>query len=135
MSTDAWDDIPNTSGPFVKWENPGDSIIGTVTGIGTGTDMNGNTVPEITLTTDDGDDAILSASQAQLKAKLFDLRPQVGDRLSVVFTSLEKRALGSLKCFDVAVKPGNGNGGGGKTETPTGLGSETGRKTSASDLL
>jgi hypothetical protein len=103
-----WDDPEvRTGGEFVKFENVGDGVTGVITAIKKHRFDDGNVVPQIHLTTDDGDDRTLTAGQVQLKAKLSAERPEVGDRLTVTYTKQEKRSGGkTLKHFEVAVTRG-----------------------------
>lgn len=105
MSNDPWDGLPN--GNFAKWENPGDELVGDVVGKGLGDDLNGHSVPQIVVATDDGSEITVTASQAQLKAKLMEARPAVGDRVKITYTRNEKRDGGkTLKHFEVVLKKG-----------------------------
>lgn len=106
-----WDDPTLTAGQFVKWETEGDSIAGDVIAVAKGEDLNGNTVPQLTIRTDDGDDRTVTASQAQLKAKLAEERPEAGDRIRITYTGSEKRDGGkTLKKFTVEVSHGGAKG-------------------------
>ena len=59
--------------------------------------------------------SLLTAGQAQLKAKLLEARPMPGDRIRVTFDSVEKRGGGkTLKHFTVQLKKGG-------AKTATGL--------------
>lgn len=105
MSIDPWDGLPN--GQYVKWENAGDSITGDIVGKGTGPDINGEQVPQLTIRLDDGTEQTVTASQAQLRAKLLEGRPAVGDRIKIVYVKAEKRDGGkTLKHFEVTIKKG-----------------------------
>lgn len=104
-----WDDPElRTGGDFVRFESVGDSVTGTITGITTHAFEPGKPVPQLFLSTADGD-RTLTASQVQLKALLVELRPEVGDVITVTHTKVEKRDGGkTLKHFDVkreAAKP------------------------------
>lgn len=104
MPTDPWDTIP--SGDFYQWENVGDSIAGDVIAKIIDKDFNGNPCPGLTLRLDDGEECRITAGQAQLRAKLLEAAPQVGDRIKITFTGEEKREKGKLKLFDLALKKG-----------------------------
>lgn len=105
MAQDEWDNLP--SGNFAKWENAGDTIVGDVIGRGIGQDLNGNDVPQIIVREDGGNEITVTCSQAQLKAKMLEARPQVGDRVKIEFTKTEKREAGkTLKHFEVTVRTG-----------------------------
>lgn len=110
MSTHPWDDIPNTGGgTYFKFRDKGDSIKGTVTAIRKGTDFDGNPAPEMDVQCPDGETFTVTCDKAQLKRQILDLRPNVGDTVAIVYTDDERTAQGgSMKCFDVAVKPGDG---------------------------
>lgn len=108
MSDHAWDGLASSDG-FAKWTEPGDAVKGTVVEVGVGQDINGNDAPQILVEQSDGEVITITASQAQLRSKLLEARPKVGDTIAVMFTDVEKRAGGkTLKCFDVAVKGGDG---------------------------
>jgi hypothetical protein len=101
--TDLWDEFAS-SGNYVKFENVGDSVSGTITSIRRHTFDDGKVVPQIELTTDDGEEMTLTAGQIKLKQELTELRPNVGDHLFVVYASTEKRPGGkTLKHFTVRV--------------------------------
>lgn len=102
---DEWDGLPN--GNFAKWENEGDEIVGDVIGKGIGHDLQNNAVPELVIRLDNEEEVTVTASQAQLRAKLLEERPSVGDRVKITYTKSEKRDGGkTLKHFDLAVKQG-----------------------------
>jgi hypothetical protein len=102
---DPWDGLPN--GAFVSWDNVGDEVVGDVIGKGMGQDFNGNPCPQLVIRTDDGAETTVTAGQAQLRAKLLEGKPQVGDRIRIVFTQSEKRDGGkTLKHFEVTIKSG-----------------------------
>lgn len=105
MSNDPWDGLPN--GNFVKWETPGQSVVGKVLGKGVGKDLQGGDVPQMTIQLDDGSEVTVGASQAQLRAKLMEAKPNIGDRVKITFTHTEPRDKGkTLKHFEVLVKKG-----------------------------
>lgn len=105
-----WDDADlKTGGEFVKFENVGDKVAGTITGIRKYRFDDGSVAAQILLTTDDGEDRTLTAGQVRLKAALADKRPEEGDHIVVTLTQVERRSGGkTLKHFDVAVKRGGG---------------------------
>jgi len=105
MPADPWDNIP--SGDFVQWEEVGQSLVGDIISKGVSKDFNDNPAPELGIRQDDGTEVLVTAGQAQLKAKLLEARPNVGDRIKITFTQLEKRGGGkTLKHFDVVIKTG-----------------------------
>jgi hypothetical protein len=106
---DIWDDKEVfTSGDYVKFDQPGDTITGTITAIGKQVFERGDVALRIELDTAEGPKT-LTAGQYRLKAALKEQRPSVGNVLTVTFTSLEKLSGGkTLKHFDVVVG-GNGH--------------------------
>jgi hypothetical protein len=106
MSDSVWDTPELTAGgDFFKFDNVGDEIIGTIQAIKVHRWDDGKVSPQIYLLLDDGEEKTVTAGQIQLQIKLKELRPNVGDRIKINFTSIEKRAGGkTLKHFDVAVK-------------------------------
>jgi hypothetical protein len=103
-----WDDPEvRSGGEFIKFEQVGDKVAGTITAIKKHRFDDGNVVPQIHLTTDGGEERTLTAGQVQLKAKLAAERPEVGDHITVAYTQQERRAGGkTLKHFDVSVRRG-----------------------------
>lgn len=106
-----WDDGDlKVGGSYVKFDNEGDSVAGTITAIRKHRFEDGSVAPQILLTTDDGEDKTLTAGQVQLKTKLAEQRPDVGDHLAVTYVRKEKRASNkTLKHFEVVVKRGDGD--------------------------
>lgn len=107
MTDSIWDDPEiRPSGDFVSFTDKGDHVAGTITAIGRHTWPDGKVSPQIHLDTDDGAKTV-TAGQVQLKAKLAELRPGVGDRIRIELVDIEKREGGkTLKHFDVKVKAG-----------------------------
>ena len=99
-----WDDPEmRIASDYAKFENIGDTVSGTVTGVYAHRFDDGKVVPKIMLDTTDGEIA-LTAGQVRLKAALSEKRPEVGDILTVTLTEIEKRAGGkTLKHFNVDV--------------------------------
>jgi len=102
-----WDDPEmRIASDYAKFEQIGDSVSGTVTGVFVHRFDDGNAVPKIMLDTADGEIA-LTAGQVRLKAALSEKRPDIGDTLTVRLAEIEKRAGGkTLKHFDVDVIKG-----------------------------
>jgi len=102
-----WDDPSiRTGGDYVKFENPGDNVNGTLTHIGIHTFEDGKRAAKLIINTADGE-MTLTAGQVQLASKLAEARPEVGDHIDITFTRSEKRAGGkTLKHFAVEVKKG-----------------------------
>lgn len=114
-NNDPWADIP--AGDFYVWENPGEVLTGDVIAKIIDKDFNGGPCPGLTIRLDDGEEIRLTAGQAQLKAKLLEAKPQVGDRIRIAFTGIEKRSGGkTLKQFEVSIKSGGAKS---KVEQPT----------------
>jgi hypothetical protein len=89
---------------YVKFENVGDTISGVIIDLGIQTWQDGSKSPKLTLRTADGD-KVLTASQVQLKQKMAELRPEVGDSIKVTLEGVEKLQGGkTMKKFQVAVK-------------------------------
>ena len=108
-----WDDPAlGSSGLFVRFEQDGDTVEGDVTAVEMGTDAVGNPCPQVALRDDNGADRIVTASQAQLKALLREMRPAVGDRLHITKTHDEATGPGRhpKKCFTVSHTPAGARG-------------------------
>ena len=104
-----WDELGSSgSGNFARWTEAGDNVKGVITEIGIGSDTNDKPAPQLVV--DTGVEVItVTASQAQLRAKLVEAKPAVGDTIAIVFTGTENREGGrTLKCFDVAIKKADG---------------------------
>jgi hypothetical protein len=99
-----WDEPEfRDGGEYVKFENVGDTITGTIVAIRAMTWEDGTKSPQIILDCD-GTERTVTAGQVRLKAALAEKRPEAGDVISITFTSLEKRSGGkTLKHFDVVV--------------------------------
>ncbi|TFH97815.1 hypothetical protein [Micrococcus lylae] len=94
---------------FFKFENPGDTIAGTITAITEQTWPDGKKDPQLHLATDDGTETAVTCGQIQLKTKLVAAAPNIGDHVKLTFTHSESRAGGkTLKHFDVQVTPAGG---------------------------
>ena len=106
-----WDNPElKSGGDYFKFSEPGDSITGTVISIGVQQWEDGSKSPKITLTTENGEEKIVTAGQVRLKLALVEQRPEIGDKIKITFTDVEKRAGGkTLKNFEVLVKKGNGS--------------------------
>lgn len=104
MSESIWDDADlKTNDDYVKFDNVGDGVTGKIISIRKHTFDDGKVVPQILLDVA-GEEKTLTAGQIQLKAKLAELRPGVGDVLSVALSDIEKRSGGkTLKHFTVTV--------------------------------
>jgi hypothetical protein len=103
-----WDDPDlRVGGEFVKFENPGDSVSGTVTAVRAHRFDDGSVAPQVLITTDDGEERTITAGQIRLKAELATQRPEPGDHIVITHTEVEKRSGGkTLKHFSVQVTRG-----------------------------
>lgn len=103
-SASVWDDADlRAGGDYVRFEDVGDKVSGTVEAIRIHTFEDGKKVPQVIMTID-GEERTMTAGQVRLKAALAEQRPEVGDTLSVELTEVEKRAGGkTLKHFTVTV--------------------------------
>ena len=101
-----WDDPSLSTGDYIKFENVGDSVVGDILDVSLHQWDDGSKSPKLVLDCN-GEEKILTAGQVRLKAALAEERPEVGDKISIKFTELEKRSGGkTLKHFEVAVKKG-----------------------------
>lgn len=105
--TSIWDDpAVKPTGDYIKFENVGDTVSGIVLDASIHTFEDGKRAAKLVIRTNDGD-RTLTAGQMQLAAKLSEARPNVGDKLTISFVGVEKRAGGkTLKQFTVAVVRG-----------------------------
>jgi hypothetical protein len=101
-----WDDAEMFSADdFVKFEVVGSSVTGTITAIKRHRFDDGKVVPQLELDTADGPKT-LTAGQFRLKQELRELRPGVGDQITITYTKEEKLTGGkTLKHFSVIVGP------------------------------
>lgn len=101
-----WDDedVQPTGGDFVKFDNVGDKVIGTITAIRKQRfEDNGEVTyaPQIDLDTEDGE-RTLTAGAVKLRQLFIEQRPEVGDRIKVVHTGKS----GRVKLFTLEVRRG-----------------------------
>ena len=98
-----------TGGDYVRFNEPGDGVIGTIKAVREGRDFNGNACPELVLEVDDnGAEQTVTAGQVMLRAALAEKRPQVGQRIRIVYTRNGPVGAGGnpAKEFTVDVKDG-----------------------------
>lgn len=102
-----WDDPElKMNSDFVKFETPGDTIIGSILSIGKHTFPDGKKAPQILLDTDGGE-RTLTVGQFKLRELFDEQRPAVGDRIKVTYTEMERLTGGkTLKHFTLAVSKG-----------------------------
>lgn len=103
-----WDDPElRAGGDFIKFDQPGDSVAGTIQAVRAHRFDDGKVAPQILLTTDAGDEKTVTAGQVRLKLALAEQRPEAGDHITITLTDVEKRAGGkTLKHFDIKVGRG-----------------------------
>lgn len=99
-----WDDedVQPTGGDFVKFNNIGDTVIGTITAIRKQRFEDKGEVtyaPQIDLDTADGE-RTLTAGAVKLRQLFIEQRPEVGDRIKVTHTGVA----GRVKLFTLDVK-------------------------------
>ena len=101
-----WDDPDlRSGGEYVTFTNVGDAVAGEITGVTFHTFEDGKKVPKLFIRCDDGSERTMTAGQVQLKSKLAEMRPEIGDYISVVLARIEKRPGGkTLKHFDVTTR-------------------------------
>lgn len=106
--TSVWDDPEiAVANDYVKFENVGDFVSGTVTAVQVHRFDDGKVAPKLIIETDEGDEKALTAGQVKLRAALSEQRPEAGDHIKVTFTEEEKRPGGkTLKHFNVEVTRG-----------------------------
>ena len=105
MSDDIYAEIP--TGAYVKWDEPGQRIVGDVLEVRVGKSLQGDKVPEYSIRLDSGDEVIVTASQGQLKALCLKERPVAGDRVRITYTGDQRRDGGkTLKLFTLDVTKG-----------------------------
>jgi hypothetical protein len=100
--------VGQTSGTYVKWEEPGDQITGTIVSfnIEGGTDFNDNPCPQLVLATNEGN-VIINGSQANLRRNMTNGAPRLkaGHLCRVAFTGLYETPKGHGKEFAISVSP------------------------------
>lgn len=100
MSDIQWDEFGASE--FVKFADKGDTVSGTITNIRVGNDFNGNPCPVLDLDTGNGSRTV-TAGQANLKSQIVQLRPNVGDTITITYDRDEKAEKGMKKVFAIKV--------------------------------
>lgn len=98
-------DLPDmqANDEYVRFENVGDTVAGTLMGLSVRTFDDGKKAAQLVLDTDRGI-RTLTASQTQLARLLRTHRPELGDKVSVRFDSVEKMTGGrTRKVFTLTV--------------------------------
>lgn len=110
-----WDDedIKASVGAYFKLTNVGDEIAGILTAMAKRPFVDAKSGvtthhAELTFMCDDGVERIFTAGQIQTKIQLDEIRPEIGDWLSIKLTGLEKRPTGQLKNIKVTHRKGDG---------------------------
>lgn len=107
MSFD-WEPFRQGGGEFVKFEDIGDQVVGTIVAIRKHTfNEDKGPVALIDLERDDGEQVTLSVDKVDLARQIPLLAPQVGDKLAVKYTGDEKTPNGRKKVFAVRHKEGD----------------------------
>lgn len=98
-----WTPHRGGSGDFVKFETIGDSVTGTIVAIREHTfDAAKGAVPLIDIAPRAGGEVVtLSVDKVDLKYKLAELEPQVGDDLRVRYADTERTPNGTKKVFTI----------------------------------
>lgn len=102
-----WSPFVNSGGgDFVKFENVGDEIVGQIVEIRTHTfDEKKGPVVLVDMRPQAGGDLVtLAVDKVDLRVKVAQLSPQVGDLLAAKFTGTEKTPNGTKKVFAVKHK-------------------------------
>jgi hypothetical protein len=109
-----WGEFQGQTGDWQKFrfEAVGDSIAGVISDMRIATMADGTRMPALTITTADGGDWSLLASQVGLQRLLSQHRPATGDKISIVYVGdLDaKPGKSPAKQFEVAVKRGDETG-------------------------
>jgi hypothetical protein len=107
-----WDDpsVKPDITSYMKFESVGDTVSGTIAQLRKRT-FNAGTAdericPEIIFV--DDDTPSLTAGQVLLQQALFELRPGVGDHLTVTLAAIDKKATKTLKRWQVVLKRKDG---------------------------
>jgi hypothetical protein len=105
-----WSEFAGSGGgAFASFKEVGDSVVGTITAVRKGKDFNGGVCPELVLTTDDGEECIVTAGQKMLQSALATERPAVGDRIGIRYSGVgdAKPGKAPAKLFTVEVGRAN----------------------------
>jgi len=132
-----WDefDKPTPAGDFppsFKFDMMGASIAGTITEIRTFTATDGRRLPDLWIDTDEGPRSVI-CGPTDLLTQLLDKRPNVGDRIAIVYASQRKAGQFMQKIFDVSLKRADSSES--KTEPAAAAQNATVKPKTAADLL
>lgn len=102
-----WDDPVFNDGDYVKFNNKGDEVAGTIEEITSytfpdkededGKVIKGNTVPVLKLRVGTEQILTVTAGNAHLKEKLISLKPQVGDSIHITYVDDSPTKFGGKK--------------------------------------
>lgn len=110
-STDPWDDFePTSDGQFVRFDTPGQTIVGTIVRRESGTNFDGDPVPQLVLDTDDGTQIVTGSTvnlRQQMLAHRDDLIPGARIRLTYTGVGVAKPGKAAPKLFTLEVKAGD----------------------------
>jgi hypothetical protein len=104
-----WDDpsVKPSTGEYMKFENVGDSVSGTVSHLGKRTFDDNRVAVEIRFA-EDGVPTV-TAGQVMLQKALYGFKPVVGDTLSIELAAVQKKGSKTLKLFRVAIARPDGS--------------------------
>lgn len=104
-----WNQFGSTSG-FWKADNVGDSIAGEVIAVRIGKDFNRNDCPELVVRVDGDEDITVTAGQKVLQNRLAEVRPQIGEKVAIVYSGVgdSKPGQAPAKLFTVQVRGTDG---------------------------
>lgn len=102
-----WDQF---KGEYFKFNNPGDTVEGEAIAVRLGKDFKGEPCPELVVATPKGE-KVVTAGQANLKVRLAEEQPEVGDDVKITYTGdgQAKPGQAAPKLFDVVVARGEGS--------------------------
>lgn len=105
--SDIWDEFQSD---YVTFKNIGDAVAGEIISLSKASDFNGNPCPQLIIRNDAGEPKTVTAGQVMLRAKLAELRPTVGDRIGIVYSSDGPGSPGKApaKLFTVQVRRATG---------------------------
>lgn len=106
MSEDIWEDPDLQLGNYVKFEKATDNVSGGITAITKTSFTDTKTgavkvVPQLLITTDDGDEVIWTVGQVDARIQLLEARPNVGDHIYVELLNNPKP--GEQKKFTIQI--------------------------------
>ena len=106
--SDFWNEFQGAD-EYVKFEEHGDSVTGTVVSVGVKDWDDGSRSPQVFVEVEDGTVKCVTASQVMLKKALAEAKPTPGDLLRVTYTGDGEKKPGrsAAKIFTVDVKRGD----------------------------